>query len=116
MVDPDVLRRFSAGAARYDAHAYAQRLSAVDLLAYTGASMRSASNGGPAFKILEPGCGTGLYTRMLLDAFRGASVFGVDISEAMVRVAKRGIDDARARFDVADAEEIAGATVSTRTT
>jgi len=27
---------------------------------------------------------------MLLDAFRGASVFGVDISEAMVRVAKRG--------------------------
>jgi malonyl-CoA O-methyltransferase len=44
---------------------------------------------------------------MLLDAFRGASVFGVDISEAMVRVAKRGIDDPRARFAVADAEEIA---------
>jgi len=103
MVDPAVLRRFSAGAARYDAHAHAQRLSAVDLLAYTGASL------GPArpMKILEPGCGTGLYTRMLLDAFRGASVFGVDISEAMVRVAKRGIDDPRARFAVADAEEIA---------
>jgi malonyl-CoA O-methyltransferase len=31
----------------------------------------------------------------------------VDISEAMVRVAKRGIDDPRARFAVADAEEIA---------
>ena len=44
---------------------------------------------------------------MLLDAFRGASVFGVDISEAMVRVAKRGIGDPRARFAVADAEEIA---------
>ncbi|MGB7630383.1 MAG: methyltransferase domain-containing protein [Candidatus Deferrimicrobium sp.] len=126
MVDPAVLRRFSAGASRYEAHAHAQRLSAVDLLAYTEASMGSAPCWGPApnrgivdtgvepapnrglaMKILEPGCGTGLYTRMLLDAFRGASVFGVDISEAMVRVAKRGIDDPRARFAVADAEEIA---------
>ncbi|MEK6695882.1 MAG: methyltransferase domain-containing protein [Candidatus Deferrimicrobiota bacterium] len=124
MVDPAVLRRFSAGAARYEAHAHAQRLSAVDLLAYTEASLALsprtndgfvepapnrglAPKRGRAFKILEPGCGTGLYTRMLLDAFRGASVFGVDISEAMVRVAKRGIDDPRARFAVADAEEIA---------
>jgi len=120
MVDLDVLRRFSAGAARYEAHAHAQRLSAVDLLAYTEASLGPASNRGivdtggePApkrgrvSKILEPGCGTGLYTRMLLDAFRGASVFGVDISEAMVRVAKPRIDDPRARFAVADAEEIA---------
>ncbi len=133
MVDPAVLRRFSAGAARYEAHAHAQRLSAVDLLAYTEASMgpapkrgiadtvgepapkrgivdtsgEPAPNRGRAFKILEPGCGTGLYTRMLLDAFRDASVLGVDISEAMVRVAKRGIDDPRARFAVADAEEIA---------
>jgi len=133
MVDPAVLRRFSACAARYEAHAYAQRLSAIDLLAYTEASMglapnkgqvtnsiepapkrgivdtgaEPAPNRGRAFKILEPGCGTGLYTRMLLDAFRGASVYGVDISEAMVRVAKRGIKDPRARFAVADAEEIA---------
>lgn len=115
MVDPLVLRRFSAGAARYEAHAHAQRLSAVDLLAYTVASLgpeRAPDKGsvpkrGRAFKILEPGCGTGLYTRMLLDAFHGASVFGVDISEAMVRVAKRGIDDPRARFAVVDAEEIA---------
>jgi malonyl-CoA O-methyltransferase len=120
MVDPAVLRRFSAGAARYEAHAHAQRLSAVDLLAYTEASLdpapergramnsiEPAPKRGPAFKILEPGCGTGLYTRMLLDAFRSASVFGVDISEAMVRVAKRGIDDPRAHFAVADAEEIA---------
>src|SRR6266508_3941061 len=99
MVDPAVLRRFSAGAARYEAHAHAQRFSAADLLAYTGDSLALSpkTNGGSiepapgrrrAFKILEPGCGTGLYTRMLLDAFRGASVFGVDISEAMVRVSK----------------------------
>ncbi len=113
MVDPAVVRRFSAGAARYDAHAHAQRLSAVDLLAFTLASPGPAPAREPIpgterpFRILEPGCGTGLYTRMLLDAFPCASVFGVDISEAMVRVAKRGIDDPRARFAVADAEEIA---------
>ena len=103
MVDPAVLRRFSAGAARYEAHAHAQRLSAVDLLAYTQTSLGRSR----PMNILEPGCGTGLYTRMLLDAFRGASVFGVDISEAMVRVARRGIADSRTRFAVADAEEIA---------
>jgi malonyl-CoA O-methyltransferase len=107
MVDAGVLRRFTAGAARYEEHAHAQRLSARDLLAYTVGSLDPAPNRGRAFKILEPGCGTGLYTRMLLDAFRDATVLGVDISEAMVRVAKRRIDDPRVRFAVADAEEIA---------
>ncbi|HEX7524026.1 MAG TPA: methyltransferase domain-containing protein [Candidatus Deferrimicrobium sp.] len=129
MVDPDVLRRFSAGAARYDAHAHVQRLSAVDLLAYTEASLGPSPNGGLArtMNILEPGCGTGLYTRMLLDAFPAASIFGIDVSEAMIRVARKRIDDQgwssaatgrdapglvvaagdpRARFAVADAEEI----------
>jgi len=70
MVDPAVVRRFSAGAARYEAHAHAQRLSARDLLAYTVASLgpaprmndsigEPAPKRGRAFKILEPGCGTG---------------------------------------------------------
>jgi len=107
VVDPAVLRRFSAGATRYEAHAHAQRLSAVDLLAYTEASLGPAPDRGGGFKILEPGCGTGLYTRMLLDAFPAASILGVDVSEAMIRVARKGIDDPRARFAVADAEEIA---------
>ncbi|MHB1025985.1 MAG: methyltransferase domain-containing protein [Desulfobacteria bacterium] len=106
MVDPAVLRRFSAGAARYDAHAHAQRLSAVDLLAYTEASLGPAPDRERDFKILEPGCGTGLYTRMLLDAFPSASIFGVDVSEAMIRVARKA-GDPRARFAVVDAEEIA---------
>jgi malonyl-CoA O-methyltransferase len=107
MVDPAVLRRFSAGASRYEAHAHAQRLSAVDLLACTEASIGPSPGRERDFRILEPGCGTGLYTRMLLDAFPCASLLGVDVSEAMVRVAKRRIDDPRVRFAVADAEEIA---------
>lgn len=102
MADPEVKRRFSIGASRYEAHAHVQRLSAADLLAFT----RDAARGMPVGKILEPGCGTGLYTRMLLDAFPGASIEGVDISEAMIRLARERIADPRARFQTADAEEI----------
>ncbi len=118
MADPSVLRRFSAHAARYDGHAHVQRLSARDLLERTVSSFSERKIPGPegepapgegrAFNILEPGCGTGIYTEMLLAAFPGASVVGVDLSEAMVRVASRRIRDPRARFVVADAEEIPG--------
>ncbi|MBI5903948.1 MAG: methyltransferase domain-containing protein [Deltaproteobacteria bacterium] len=109
MVDPAVLRRFSGSASRYDAHAHAQRLSAADLLRITRLAA-GAGRGEPPRKILEPGCGTGIYTRMLLDAFPGSSILGVDISEAMVRVARSRIVDPRARFAVADAEEATGGT------
>lgn len=102
MSDPSVERRFSIGAARYEAHAHVQRLSAADLLAFT----LEAPPGGRVERILEPGCGTGLYTRMLLDAFPGAAIDGVDISEAMVRLARERVADPRARFERADAEEI----------
>ena len=111
MPDPAVLLRFSASAACYDAHAHAQRLSARDLLAWTVTSLPASwrdgnpAGGTGAMRILEPGCGTGLYTRMLLDAFPAASVVGVDISEAMTRVARRRFGDPRVRFVVADAEE-----------
>ena len=102
MADPAVKRRFSIGASRYEAHAHVQRLSAADLLAFT----RDALEGRPVGSILEPGCGTGLYTRMLLDAFPSASIKGVDISDAMVRLARERTVDPRARFETADAEEI----------
>jgi malonyl-CoA O-methyltransferase len=102
MADPAVKRRFSLSAARYEAHAHAQRRSAADLLAFT----RHALPSGRPGRIFEPGCGTGLYTRMLLDAFPEASVEGVDISEAMVRLARERVVDPRVRFAVADAEDI----------
>ncbi len=102
MADPSVKRRFSIGASHYEAHAHVQRLTAADLLAFT----LDAPEGARVERILEPGCGTGLYTRMLLDAFPGASIDGVDISEAMVRLARERVADPRARFETADAEEI----------
>lgn len=85
-------------AARYDAHAAPQRLAARDLLAFTGAITPQA--------ILEPGCGTGLYTRMLLEAFPDANIHGVDISSAMLAGAREHMNDPRVRFDHRDAEEL----------
>ena len=89
-------------AVRYEEYAYVQRLSAVDLLEFT----RAGLDGRQIQKILEPGCGTGVYTRALLDAFQEATVEGIDISEAMVRLALERTTDQRARFRVADAEEV----------
>ncbi|MHB9026943.1 MAG: methyltransferase domain-containing protein [Armatimonadota bacterium] len=85
-------------AANYDAHAAPQRLAAADLLAFTGAVAPQT--------ILEPGCGTGLYTRMLLDAFPEANILGVDISPAMLATARERITDPRAHFLHRDAEEL----------
>ncbi len=102
MADPAVKRRFTMSAARYEAHAHAQRRSAADLLSFTLSALPPVR----PVRIFEPGCGTGLYTRMLLDAFPGASIEGVDISEAMVRLARERVADPRARFAVGDAEDV----------
>jgi malonyl-CoA O-methyltransferase len=112
MADPAVVRRFSASAPRYDAHAHAQRLSAADLLTYTRRTLPRNRRTGPfdEYRILEPGCGTGLYTRMILDAFPGAQVDAVDISEVMVRIAREHVPEPGARFAVADVEEMGDGT------
>ena len=97
MLDTVIADNFSAIAARYDANAEPQHRAAEELLAFTGPlSPRS---------ILEPGCGTGLYTCLLLAAFSRAEILGVDLSAAMLRVARRKIADPRAAFHVADAED-----------
>jgi len=83
-------------AARYDAHAEPQRRAAADLLAFTGQVSPRA--------ILEPGCGTGLYTSLLLASFPRAELLGVDLSAAMLGVARQKIADHRASFRIADAE------------
>jgi len=83
---------------RYEDYAHAQRLAAQDLLLFTGALKPRT--------ILEPGCGTGLYSRILLEAFPRASILAVDISETRVKAAQRDIASPAIRFEVADAEEL----------
>jgi len=89
----------AAIATQYDAYAEPQRRAAADLLAFTGARV--------AQTILEPGCGTGLYTRLLLAAFPRATLLGIDRSSAMLAVARERLTDARATFLTADAEYFA---------
>ena len=86
--------RFSAIAEHYDAYALPQRRAAGELLAFTGPCHPAA--------ILEPGCGTGLYTRLLHAAFPDASLLGIDRSAAMLRRAHLAAP--RVAFRVADAE------------
>lgn len=52
-------------------------------------------------RILDLGCGEGYMTRHFLE--RSASeVIGIDVSEAMIRAAKKSVDDGRAKFFVGD--------------
>ena len=84
--------------ALYDAYAHAQRLAARDLLAFTGTLAPRT--------ILEPGCGTGLYTRMLRDAFPAASILAVDLLQQRVDAARNTIVSPLIGFLAADAEEL----------
>jgi malonyl-CoA O-methyltransferase len=89
---------FSAVAAKYDRYAFAQRFAAQDLLTFTGSP--------PAKKILEPGCGTGIYTQLLLEAFPDASLVAIDICEEMLQLAREKIVSPAVEFSIADAEEL----------
>lgn len=89
-------KRMRSVAQSYDAHAFAQRLAARDLLAtLSGLHPRT---------ILEPGCGTGTYTRMLADAFPGATTDAIDIDSRALDAARLKVSSPAVRFAVADAE------------
>ena len=95
MAEHTIARGFSKAARHYDANAHVQALVARDLL--------MLSRTGAPKTVLELGCGTGLYTRMLLGSFPEVTVQAVDISDAMVRVAREQIESPRASFLCADA-------------
>lgn len=82
----------------YEDYAHAQRLAAHDLLLFTG-SLKPRT-------ILELGCGTGLYSRILLEAFPQAFILAVDLSETRIKIAQRKITSPTIRFEAADAEEL----------
>lgn len=53
-------------------------------------------------RVLDAGCGPGVYTETLLE--RGAEVVAIDVSEKMIEIARRTVSD-RATFRVANLEE-----------
>lgn len=56
--------------------------------------------------VLDVGSGTGVLTAAIRDAFANTRVVGVDPSENFVRHATDNVADARARFEVGDAQSL----------
>lgn len=98
MTDSAIEQNFADAALAYDEHASVQRESAADLLDFTLPHRAETA--------FEPGCGTGIYTGLLLEAFPKAKLLCVDIAEDMLEVARSKYGHA-ASFRRADAEEMA---------
>jgi len=58
----------------------------------------------PGMRVCEIGCGTGIFTRPLIEQ-TGASVVGIDISPELLAVARRDVTDPRATFVLGDCME-----------
>lgn len=93
-----LVRNFSRCAEFYDRYADIQALSAARLL--------EESPRDNITNILEIGCGTGNYTRLLRERFECARVKALDISDKMIEVAKRKLQDKQIEFIVGDGEFI----------
>jgi len=94
----NIAHNFSRYAHLYDKYAGVQNQAAFELAA-------SLKNNNFS-KILELGCGTGNYTLMLRNSFRGARIRALDISEEMINVAQNKLKNKDVEFIVADAEKI----------
>ncbi len=94
-----IIRNFSKNAASYDEHSKIQKKCA-EILITSGGKKEKIRN------ILEIGCGTGGYTRLLRKEYKRAEIKAVDISEKMIRQASGKIMDKGIQFEVCDGEKI----------
>ncbi len=91
-----IKRNFSRYAAHYDDHSGVQDQAGLKLI--TAAGTREFE------KILDIGCGTGNYTRLLRDRFPSAAIKAIDISPQMIEIARRKLQGQEIEFAAADAE------------
>lgn len=101
MTESAIVRRFGVAAPTYDRAANIQRIVASDLLALCPHS---------ASKILEIGCGTGNYTRLLCDTYPNAEITATDVSAKMIHLASAKLSSDRVRFFVTDAHSYPAST------
>lgn len=101
LVDKRILaRRFGRAATAYRRHARVQEQAGAGLL-------RAVLQRRPATRVarlLDVGCGTGLFTELLLEAFPGAHALALDLAPGMIEEARRRLDGRRVSFAVADVE------------
>lgn len=93
-----VKKNFSKYARYYDRYCTIQNLCASRLIS------KIKKNGFD--RILDIGCGTGNYTRLLRDEFPKARIKAIDISPEMIEVAKEKLQDRMIEFIVSDGEAI----------
>jgi len=93
-----IRRNFSRFARYYDKYSTVQNLCASRL------AERIAANN--LDKILDVGCGTGNYTKLLRDKFPLAEIKALDISQEMIEIARNKLQDRRTEFIIADGEAV----------
>jgi len=74
-----VRRAFSGATNSYDSHAELQREIGRRLLAHLNFTKINPTS------ILDIGCGTGFFTRLLAEKYKKATIFATDLSETMVK-------------------------------
>lgn len=89
-------KNFSRCARYYDRYSSIQDLCATRLI--------SKIRGGDFGNILDIGCGTGNYTRLLKERFPKAHIKAVDISGEMIKIAKEKMAKENIDFIIADGE------------
>ncbi|MBD3427290.1 MAG: malonyl-ACP O-methyltransferase BioC [Candidatus Omnitrophica bacterium] len=89
---------FSRNAPRYEDHASVQRQCARILV--------DSLKGKEYPNILEIGCGTGIYTRLLRSTNKEARITAVDISPDMINIAKERMQDDKIVYLTEDGENI----------
>lgn len=92
-------RNFSRYAGCYDKYAVVQNFLASKLV--------EKIEPGELLKILDVGCDTGNYTKLLREKFPLAEIKAVDISREMIKTAKNKLKKREINFVIADAEKIA---------
>lgn len=99
MVNKSIVKRnFSKYAHLYDRYTDIQRKCAEGLISLIP-KMRYG-------KILEIGCGTGTFTKMLHEVFPGATISSVDTSADMINMARDKVGDKNVNFILGDAEDM----------
>lgn len=99
MINSEVIKHnFSKYASDYDHYASIQRRCASRLL--------QELRGVDYERILDIGCGTGIYTALLRERFPAAEIKALDLSKKMVNTAWRKLKKAKIKFVIADAEKL----------
>ncbi len=103
------LLRDVAGVGRDDLDRYADDIAQVSLAAapFIGALLHRVMGEVRPARVLDAGCGSGVYSRVVLDADPQVRVDGVDLSEQVIERCREELDRAghgdRARLHVGDA-------------